>query len=357
MGNKAPLLALCGKTARYTDSYNGRSENDMMRSSIRKGAIGKDSFRILKVIGRGSFGKVFLVEKKDSKEIFAMKVLKKENILQRNQITHTKTERQVLQKANSCEFLMTMHYAFQTADKLYIVMDFLNGGELYFHLRNEQTFDENRIRFYASEIILGLETLHKEGIIYRDLKPENILLDNEGHIRLTDFGLSKTGIFKRNTDMTYTICGTPEYLAPEIIRGEGHGKAVDWWSLGTMLYEMWAGKPPYQQKNKMQLLAMIATKKVDFGPIAKASSDFFNLIRRLLQHNPNRRLGGSDEDAEELKRHPFFASVNWEDVRQMKVEPPFKPKLNDLRDTQNIDMAYLKERAVDTPVCSELTGT
>ena len=141
---------------------------------------------------------------------------------------------------------MAMHYAFQTEDKLYMVMDFLNGGELFYHLRREQRFTEGRIRFYAAEIILGLQALHAQGTIYRDLKPENILLDEEGHVRLTDFGLSKQGIFKINKDMTYTICGTPEYLAPEIIRSEGHGKAVDWWSLGTLLYEMYSGRPPFQ---------------------------------------------------------------------------------------------------------------
>jgi serine/threonine protein kinase len=138
-----------------------------------------------------------------------------------------------------------MHYAFQTDEKLYMVMDFMNGGELFYHLRREQTFKEDKIKFYASEIILALQTLHDNGIVYRDLKPENILLDSEGHIRLTDFGLSKTGIFKSEEDMAYTICGTPEYLAPEIVRGEGHGKAVDWWSLGALLYEMQCGRPPF----------------------------------------------------------------------------------------------------------------
>lgn len=176
----------------------------------------KDNFKILKVIGRGSFGKVFLVEKKhdihksksfhmmssstsEMPQYFAMKVLKKVTLIDRNQLVHTKTERDILQNVHN-PFLMKMHFAFQTEDKLYMVMDFLNGGELFFHLRKEQRFNEDRIRFYAAEIILGLEALHKAGIIYRDLKPENILLDNEGHIRLTDFGLSKQGIFKLNKD-------------------------------------------------------------------------------------------------------------------------------------------------------------
>lgn len=230
MGNKQ---ALCAKTGDKYDatqsSQNGKgihkkmpqgglSNNNPLKKSFLNGQITKDSFKILKVIGRGSFGKVFLVEKKDlngstlqsftsgaettitpQQQYFAMKVLKKTNLLERNQIDHTKTEREVLQNVQS-PFLMKMHYAFQTEDKLYMVMDFLNGGELFFHLRREQRFNEDRIRFYAAEIILGLESLHKNGIIYRDLKPENILMDDEGHIRLTDFGLSKQGIFKLNQD-------------------------------------------------------------------------------------------------------------------------------------------------------------
>lgn len=235
--------------------------------------INKDHFKILRVIGRGSFGKVFLVQKRDTKELFAMKVLKKEDVLNRNQIAHTKSERQILSKVK-CPFIVNMHYAFQTPDKLYMVMDFLNGGELFFHLRKSEKFSEDRIRFYAAEIILALENLHQQGIIYRDLKPENILLDQEGHIRLTDFGLSKEGIFRKNQDRTFTICGTPEYLAPEIIRGEGHGEVADWWSLGTLLYEMQVGFPPFMNSNKIQLMQIIATKGADFTKIKSASVEY-----------------------------------------------------------------------------------
>ena len=173
-----------------------------------------------------------------------MKVLKKPDVLKRNQIEHTKAERKILQNITS-PFLVNMHYAFQTEEKLYMVMDFLNGGELFYHLNKEKTFSEERIRYHVAEIVLAIETLHKAGIIYRDLKPENILLDGEGHVRLTDFGLSKQGIFKDSEEQAFTICGTPEYLAPEIIRGEGHGCAVDWWSLGALMYEMHTGKPPF----------------------------------------------------------------------------------------------------------------
>ena len=189
------------------------------------------------------------------------------------------------------------------------------------------------------------------------MKPENILLDGEGHIRLTDFGLSKTGIFKTEEDMTYTICGTPEYLAPEIVRGEGHGKAVDWWSLGALLYEMQCGRPPHQNNNKMQLLYTIATKKIDFTRIHKASEEFLNLLRRLLTHTPLKRIGGSDTGAEEIKKHPFFYGVDWEVVGRKEMMPPFKPKITDEKDTANIDRAYLGERPIDSPVANPLTNS
>ena len=252
---------------------------------------------------------------------------------------------------------MHMHYAFQTQHKLYMVMDFLNGGELFYHLRRENRFNERRIKFYAAEIVCAIEDLHKAGVIYRDLKPENILLDSQGHIRLTDFGLSKQGIFKQNEDMTFTICGTPEYLAPEIIKGEGHGRSVDWWSLGALLYEMYCGRPPFQNQNKMQLLYTIATKKIDFSRIQRSSQEFQNFIKRLLHHNPNRRLGGTEEDAEEIKRHPFFAGIDWNQIRSKQITPPFKPDVDDDSDVSNIDRSFLNELPVESPVENPLTNS
>ena len=188
--------------------------------------------------------------------IYAMKVLKKKEISERQQEDHTKAEREILEKITN-PFIVKLHYAFQSPDKLYFVLDFVNGGELFSHLRKEKKFSESRAKFYAAEIILALEWLHSNNIIYRDLKPENILLDAEGHIKITDFGLSKKGAKKK----TYTFWGTPEYLAPEIIIGKGHDKSVDWWSLGSLLYEMLWGRPPFTDKNRKEIFRLIISSK------------------------------------------------------------------------------------------------
>ena len=193
------------------------------------------------------------VRKKGSPKVYAMKILRKEAIIERNQVEHTRAEREILEKIDH-PFLMKMHFAFQTPTKLYFVMDMITGGELFFHLKNERRFNEERSRFYTAEIMLGLEHLHLKNIIYRDLKPENILLDSDGHVVLTDFGLSKK--FTKG-EKAQTFCGTPEYLAPEVVIGAGHGKEVDWWSLGILLYEMMVGLPPFYSENTNLMYELI----------------------------------------------------------------------------------------------------
>ena len=191
----------------------------------KQASIGLDSFNIERVLGRGAFGKVFLVTKKDTGQLYAMKVLKKDMLEKRNQITNTKTERQIMGGVDH-GFIVQLRFAFQTVDKLYMLMDFINGGELFFHLRRAQRFTEEKTRFYAGEVLVALNYLHSIGIIYRDLKPENVLIDSDGHIKLTDFGLSKQ--FFPSEDKAFSFCGTPEYLAPEILTGSGHNQAVDY---------------------------------------------------------------------------------------------------------------------------------
>lgn len=215
-------------------------------SRYYKQKVGPDDFEILAVVGKGSFGKVFQVRKKDTGNIFAMKVIRKDNVVKRNAVEHTMAENKILKHINH-PFLVNLKYAFQTKLHLYMVIDYLNGGELFYHLTRDDYFSEERTRFYAAEVVLALGYLHDNNIVYRDLKPENLLLDMQGHICLVDFGLCKTGL--GFDTKTHTFCGSPEYIAPEVLRGEGYNKEVDWWALGTLIYEMLTGLVSASLKN------------------------------------------------------------------------------------------------------------
>merc|ERR1712232_1180632 len=238
--------------------------------------------------------------------IFAMKMLRKENVIKRNQVEHTKTERNVLE-AVSHPFIVVLHYAFQTPKKLYFVLEFCSGGELFYHLSRAGRFSESRCRFYASELLLALAYLHSLNIIYRDLKPENVLLDIDGHAKLTDFGLSKEGI--EDNFSAKSMCGTPEYLAPEILDKRGHGKGVDWYSLGALTYEMLTGLPPFYTRDREKLFERIRRSELSYpsyiSPVAKS------LLVSLLALDPAKRLGGGPGDGDEVKSHPFFAGIDW----------------------------------------------
>ena len=265
-------------------------------------------------------------------------------LLINKQKDHVTAERNVMSKI-SHPFIVKMHRAFQSDAKLYFVLDFLNGGELLFHLRKEGRFTENKTRFYASEVILAVEHLHKNGIIYRDLKPENILLGEDGHLKLTDFGLSKTGIMGSN--QAYTFCGTPEYLAPEVVSGKGHSKSVDWWCLGLLLYEMLSGSHPFKskRKNRKQIFNQITDNAVEMLP--GFSEEAADLISWLLTISVEDRLGNSIKDAEEIKNHKFFESVNWDQVFKKQIPPPYKPWLTDSTDLRNIDQNFTMMSADD----------
>ena len=242
--------------------------------------VTRQSFDIIKVIGRGNFGKVCLVKKKGSQRLYAMKILKKSQIDKKNQKGHTLTERKVLSSAN-CPFIVKLFWAFQTPSKVYMVLEYMAGGELFFHLSKVGTFSELRARFCCGEILLALEHLHSNGILYRDLKPENILLDSEGHIRLTDFGLSKNGIDSTN-GKAYTFCGTPEYLAPEILKNQGHGPAVDFWSFGAVLYYMISGAPPFYSKNKNEIFKHVLTTPIGrLGNVTEQANDLFQALLKI----------------------------------------------------------------------------
>jgi len=217
---------------------------------------------------------------------------------------------------------------------------------LFTHLKREKRFSEERAKFYAAQIVLALECLHEHNTIYRDLKPENILLDKNGYLKITDFGLSKRGDRK-----TYTFCGTPEYLAPEIITGVGHDKAVDWWSLGTLLYEMLSGRCPFYSKNRKEMFAMITDKPVT--PRKEFSEEATDLIQKLLDRNPKKRIGS--EGAYQIKEHPFFEDIDFDALYRQEIEAPFIPRLTSADDLQHIDRMFVDEPPVETPVDSNIT--
>jgi RAC serine/threonine-protein kinase len=295
-----------------------------------------DAFKLIKVIGKGSFGKVFLVREIKTSQMFALKVLKKDNIIKRNQVEHTKTERSVLGYVKH-PFIVGLNMAFQSREKLYFVLDYCAGGELFFHLGKLGKFKESRSRFYAAEIILAISYVHTLDIIYRDLKPENVLLDGTGHIRLTDFGLSKEGISSSSSGAN-SFCGTPEYLAPEILNRQGHGRGVDWWSLGALLYEMLTGLPPFYCQDRERLFEKIRKSELHYP--ASLSTNAKHVLRGLLTKDPTRRLGSGEKDAEEIKPHPFFASIDWEKLQRGEIAPPWAPTITGNQDTSQFDAEF-----------------
>jgi len=322
-----PLPPPQSKVEGIGDSFN-------QRKPVSAPAL--DSFDMIKVIGKGSFGKVFLAREKKTQEMFALKVLRKDNIIKRNQVEHTRTERSVLGYVDH-PFIVGLNMAFQSKDKLYFVLDYCAGGELFFHLSKVGKFPEPRACFYASEIILAIACVHKLDIIYRDLKPENVLLDARGHVRLTDFGLSKEGITSSSTGAT-SFCGTPEYLAPEILNRQGHGRAVDWWSLGALLYEMLTGLPPFYCRDREKLFEKIRKGHLDYPNSLSARSQV--LLRGLLTKDPKKRLGSGPNDALDIQQHTFFSEIDWKMLANGETVPPWNPKIHGSLDTSQFDEEF-----------------
>ncbi|KAL2912644.1 Serine/threonine-protein kinase [Polyrhizophydium stewartii] len=300
-----------------------------------------EDFELLKVIGKGSFGKVMQVRKKDTGRTYAMKIIKKAHIVERDEVSHTLAERNVLTKLQH-PFIVPLKYSFQSAEKLYLVLAFVNGGELFHHLQQEGKFSEDRAKFYTAELLCALECLHSFNIIYRDLKPENILLDYSGHICLCDFGLCKLNMKEGNK--TNTFCGTPEYLAPEVLIGQGYTKTVDWWTLGILLYEMLSGLPPFYDENTNVMYKKILQDELRFGD--DMSSNAVDLLKKLLNRDGAARLGANG--AQEIKSHPFFAEVDWRKLMGRKYAPPFRPNVASATDTSNFDEEFTSEAPTDS---------
>ncbi|KAJ4918392.1 hypothetical protein JOQ06_022057 [Pogonophryne albipinna] len=286
-----------------------------------------------KLLGKGTFGKVILVREKASGIYYAMKILKKEVIIAKDEVAHTLTESRVLKNTRH-PFLTSLKYSFQTKDRLCFVMEYVNGGELFFHLSRERVFSEDRTRFYGAEIVSALDYLHSAKIVYRDLKLENLMLDKDGHIKITDFGLCKEGI--TDTATMKTFCGTPEYLAPEVLEDNDYGRAVDWWGLGVVTYEMMCGRLPFYNQDHEKLFELILMEEIKFPRTLSADA------KSLL-------LGGGPDDAKEIMRHSYFNAVDWQDVYDKKLVPPFQPQVSSETDTRYFDEEFTAQTITITP--------
>jgi serine/threonine protein kinase len=294
------------------DSFYSSEESD----SNKNEKIGPSNFVCLALLGQGSFGEVYLVKKKDSDDFYAMKVLDKCRIAKQNIFKYVLTERNILSVMHN-PFIVRLNYAFQTSEKLFLLLDYCPGGDLSKQLQIQTRFSEEKAKFYICEIILALGELHKNNIIFRDLKPDNIVIDKEGHALLTDFGLSREGIIGK--DVAKSFCGSIAYLAPEMLSRTGHGKGVDWYLLGVLFYELLVGVPPYFTTNQEQIFRNIQNAQLYIPPFV--SNKAANLIKSLLKRNPNERLG-SKRDVEEIKEHEYFADVDWQKVYERKYKPP-----------------------------------
>ncbi|KAF1919386.1 kinase-like domain-containing protein [Ampelomyces quisqualis] len=297
----------------------------------------EEDFELIKTLGTGTFARVWLVRLKDATsqdqdKVFALKILRKVDVIRLKQVEHVRNERNVLAKVAGHPFITTMVASFQSLESLYMVLDYCPGGEVFSYLRRARRFNEPTSQFYAAEIVLILEFLHeREGVAYRDLKPENILIDAEGHLKLVDFGFAK----KVEDRETYTLCGTPEYLAPEVIRNTGHGTAVDWWAFGILVYEFLVGQPPFWDQNPMKIYEQIVEGKVRFP--SAMSADARDLISGLCTVDTSKRLGNISGGAGRVKSHAWFKNIDWTRLYNREVNGPIVPHLRGAADTRNFD--------------------
>ncbi|XP_046577454.1 serine/threonine-protein kinase N2-like isoform X1 [Haliotis rubra] len=303
-------------------------------------------FRCISVLGRGHFGKVLLTEYKKTGEYFAIKALKKGDIIARDEVESLMSEKRIFEVINATRhpFLVNLFACFQTEEHVCFVMEYACGGDLMMHIHND-VFSENRTVFYAGCVVLGLQYLHEHNIVYRDLKLDNLLLDTEGYLKIADFGLCKESM--GFGDRTSTFCGTPEFLAPEVLTDTSYTRAVDWWGLGVLIYEMLVGESPFPGDDEEEVFDSIVNEEVRYPRFL--STEAIAIMRRLLRRNPDRRLGSSERDAEDVKKQAFFRNVAWSDLLMRKVKPPFMPTVKGMEDVSNFDEEFTQEKAVLTP--------
>ncbi|KAI8629406.1 serine/threonine-protein kinase psk1 [Xylariaceae sp. FL1651] len=322
-------------------AYEVKLEHDFVSESVSEkpklGAIEgglvprkmqADDFEPLRCLGKGTYGTVILVKQRTTGRLYAQKQFKKASVVvHKKLVEQTKTERQILESVNRHPFVVNLYYAFQDHEKLYLILEYGEGGELFTHLNTEKMFSESTAAFYMAEMVLALSYLHESlGVVYRDLKPENCLLDAQGHLLLTDFGLSKVAV--GDDDSCKSILGTVEYMAPEVVLGQKYGKAVDWWSFGALGYDLMTGNPPFRGANNAKVQQNIVKQKVLMPYFL--SLDAKDLLARLLRKDPAKRLGSHmPKDLNTIKNHRFFRKINWKKLEAREMDPPIEPMITD----------------------------
>jgi serine/threonine protein kinase len=338
-------MGCCCKKRKESEIINPKdlAQKNLLEESITESQINEikvkvnlDYFENIKLLGKGTFGKVLLVKLKSNNTYYAMKILNKNHLKLRKQEIHTKNERDIMIKISS-PFIVSIKFAFQDETNLYLVSEFMQGGELFFHLRKEKYFSEEFVKFYAMELVLAISHIHEKNAVYRDLKPENILLDKYGHIKLTDFGLAR--ILKDN-EKAFTICGTYKYIAPEILLNRGYKKEVDWWSLGCVLFQMLESKAPFGNP-KGQMTLSFYKKNLNFYYTDSDITKQF--IKELLVIDPESRLGYGKDGATKVKNNEFFNGINWDKALKKEYKPPFVPELSDELDLKYFDKNFTEE--------------
>ena len=310
---------------------DGDKDKDKEKSRKKKMRIKVKDYEKLKTVGLGSYGRVRLCKNKKTGNIFVMKILKKNDIIKQKQVDHVYSEFNILTMLKHPFIVQLFGYNFEDPKYIYFIMEYIQGGELFTLLRTKGTFPVPQTKFYIAHIITIFEYLHSKNIVYRDLKPENILINKNGYLKLTDFGFAK----QLENEKTYTLCGTPEYLAPEIILNKGHGKAVDWWTMGILLYEMLVGIDPFSDDDPMKTYQKILKGKINFPKTI--NKDAKSLIKHLLTQDTTKRFGCLKNGVKDILNHRFFEGFDWKNFVYLSMPAPYKPDIKSDDDTSNFE--------------------